>query len=161
MINFVIEFLQRNLIIVVAILSFAILFSLSFKKIRRIMYGGIATGITTLGFVILHRFGLGFNAFYDIFVKIATSVIKVIEGIQETMIENRMVLQIVSLESDYLNDQLYVYDTFAVYYAKCFLTQIYDYFFEIKDKLFKNLAIIRENFIKKINLSKYTFAYRL
>lgn len=161
MINYLIDFVQRNLMIIIAILSFAILLSLSFKKVRRLMYGGLATGLTTLGFAIMHKSGLGFDSFYDVLTKIVYSVTKVIGSIQDAVMENRMFLQIVSLESDYLNGQLCVYDTFAVYYARCFLAQIYDYFFEIKVKFISYLTISKESLISKINLSRYTFAYRL
>lgn len=161
MINYLIDFIQNNLIVILTILLVIIVLSFSFRSVRRIMYGGLATGLTTLGFAIMHKTGLGFNNFYEILTRIIYHTTKILSGVQDVMIENRFILQMVSLESDCINSQLCVYDTFTVYNAKQFFVDIYDYFFEIKVNFIKEFSIVKDTLIKKINLSKFSFTYRL
>ena len=161
MINFVIYFVQKNLIILLVILLFVVLLSLSFKSVRRLMYGGVATTLTTVSFAIMHKAGLGFNAFYEVFVRIVYQLTKPIDELQSLLVENRILTQLVSLESDCINGQLYLYDTFTAYNICNLFARIGRYFLEMKVEFTNIIHSLKGVLLKKINLSKYTFAYRL
>ena len=161
MINFVINFVQKNLVILLVILLFVILLSLSFESVRRIMYGGVATTLTTVSFAIMHKAGLGFNAFYEAFVKVIYSLSRQIDELQSLLVGNRILTQLVSLESDCLNGQFCLYDTFTAYNISYLFVRINRYFLEIKVEFTNKIRSLKTVLLKKINLSKYTFAYRL
>jgi hypothetical protein len=55
MINYMIGFIQHNLFTILAILALLIVLSFAFKNIRRVIYGGIATALTSLGFAFMHK----------------------------------------------------------------------------------------------------------
>lgn len=161
MINYVINFIQKNFIIISVMLILVIAFSLSFKSVRRLMYGGLATGLTSISFAIMHKAGLGFNAFYEGFVKMVYQLSKPIEELQTLLVENKILFQVVSLENDYLNGQFYLYDTFTAYNISYLFTDIKEYFFEIKVEFVNSFRSLKEGLLKKVNLSKFTFSYRL
>ena len=162
MINYFINFVQKNLIVILVVMTLIALLSFSFKKFRRLIYGGLTLGTASLGFVVMHRAGLGFNQFYEFVQKAMYSSTKILEEIQQCLIENKIILsEIVSLGSGFMFDPLYVCDTFYAYNIQYAIYELASLIAEIKIEIKTRLTTMKEEFVRKINLSKFTYAYRL
>ena len=162
MINYMIDFIQHNLFTILAILALLIVLSFAFKNIRRVIYGGIATALTSLGFAFMHKAGLGFNSFYDAFTKVVYSSTRLVEEIQEALLINRSALSItVSLESDYILSSLYLCDTFYSSNFKMFFIELTYFYNEIKIQIKEEIETIKESLVKRVNRSSFNFVYRL
>ncbi len=163
MINYMINFIQEHIIIILAVLSSLVFLSLASKRFRRFMYGGVAAGSLSLVFAIMYKCGYGFETFYEYFSKVIYSVTRGIEEAQNLLASSKTLFQalVVSLDSDQLVKSLYLNDTFYSFTVELILVDFCNLIDEIKIKVLEIIEIIQDKFnVTKTNRSRLTFVYR-
>ena len=163
MINYMINFIQSNSIIILVILSSLVLLSLASKRFRAFMYGGIITSSISLAFAVMHKMGYGFTTFYVYFEKTVYTVTRGIEEAQSLLSTSKTIFQatVVSLSSDDLVKSLYLNDTFYSFTLDLLIIDLRTTIDDIKISLNARIEIIKEFIsVKKTNKSRLSLVYR-
>ena len=164
MINYMLQFIQNHIIIILVILSSLVILSLASKRFRNIMYGGILTGSISLMFAILHKLGYGFSTFYSYFEKVVRYVTRSIEVGQSFLISGKTAFSstLVSLDSDQLVRLLLLNDTFYSIALKIVILDLQNIFDEIKIKVENKIVEVKERLVvKSVNRTTLNCVYRL
>lgn len=163
MINYMINFIQTNSIIILVILSSLVILSLASKKFRALMYGGIIASSISLSFAVMHKMGYGFDTFYEYFQKAVYVITREIEEAQNLLASSKTIFHatIVSLSSDDLIKSLYLDDTFSSFTVDLIIIDIKNVLSKIKISVTERIETVKEVIsVKNTNKSRLSLVYR-
>ena len=163
MINYMLEFIQNNFVIITVLLTITVLFSIAYKIVRRIMYVGLGAGAISLILAILHKFGYELDTFYLYFQRTIYSTTRFLECMQNALMSNKFVINFtVSLiENNMLFKAFTLYRKFYMISFMVLLNNLVMFINEIIIRAKEVFNNIKEIIVKKINRPSLKFVYRL
>ena len=163
MIGYLVDFIQNNIFMIIAIAVVVVFLSLAFKHFRRVMYGGIIAGSLSLILAVIHKVvGNGLESFYAMFQRVFYTVTRYISLAQEQLIQNRSILSLVVtlLESDELLKSVLTNKITLNLFVNLAKTDFKLFINNINISVQNASANIKQVFARRINRSSLAFVYR-
>lgn len=156
-----INFLNDYSLIISLILILIILFTVIFRRIRKYVYSSFITSFIPVLIAVLNELGFNFNFSLIIFDKLILIQMNLLDRLQNLLLNQRdSLFLLVNAENEVLVLSL---DFVNNLYSNIKMILIN---FKIATKatklyIYKNIVIVRQEIVKRINLSRLTLVYRL
>ena len=156
-----INFLNDYSLIISLILILIILFTVIFRRIRKYVYSSFITSFIPVLIAVLNELGFNFNFSLIFFDKLILIQMNLLDRLQNLLLNQRdSLFLLVNAENEMLVLSL---DFVNNLYSNIKMILIN---FKIATKatklyIYKNIVIVRQEIVKRINLSRLTLVYRL
>lgn len=156
-----INFLNDYSLIISLILILIILFTVIFRRIRKYVYSSFITSFIPVLIAVLNELGFNFNFSLIIFDKLILIQMNLLDRLQNLLLNQRdSLFLLVNAENEMLVLSL---DFVNNLYSNIKMILIN---FKIATKatklyIYKNIVIVKQEIVKRINLSRLTLVYRL
>lgn len=156
-----INFLNDYSLIISLILILIILFTVIFRRIRKYVYSSFITSFIPVLIAVLNELGFNFNFSLIFFDKLILIQMNLLDRLQNLLLNQRdSLFLLVNAENEVLVLSL---DFVNNLYSNIKMILIN---FKIATKatklyIYKNIVIVRQEIVKRINLSRLTLVYRL
>ena len=156
-----INFLNIYSLIISLILILIILFTVIFRRIRKYVYSSFITSFIPVLIAVLNELGFNFNFSLIFFDKLILIQMNLLDRLQNLLLNQRdSLFLLVNAENEVLVLSL---DFVNNLYSNIKMILIN---FKIATKatklyIYKNIVIVRQEIVKRINLSRLTLVYRL